>query len=96
MAGHRKNLDALKAELSEVETKISEHPLASPPIQHAQDIIENNKSRDQAAISRELAENGLPAPAQLGKVQVSGSASWWMLHRKKNKFETKIAQAQSE
>ena len=96
MIGHRKNLEALRAELSEVETKISEHPLASPPVRHAQAIVEHNESKDQAAISRELAENGLPDLAELGKVQVAGSASWWMLHRKKTTLETAIAQARSE
>lgn len=96
MIGHRKNLDALRAELSAIETRISGHPLASPPIRHAQDIVEHDKSKDQATIGRELAENGLPDLAELGKVQVSGSGSWWKLHRKKNKLEAEIARATNE
>lgn len=95
MIGRRKDLEELKAELSTVEAEISKHPLASEPIRQAQEIVEKDKGKDEAAISRELKENGLPDLAELGKVQLSGSGSWWKLHRKKNKLEKAISQAQS-
>ncbi|MCZ2822664.1 hypothetical protein O2V63_20190 [Modestobacter sp. VKM Ac-2977] len=86
-------MNALKAELKEVDALISAHPLASQRTRAAHAIVDKRQSRDATEVDKELAADGLPSVKQLGKVQASGTWSWWKLHRRKMKLEKKIDSA---
>jgi hypothetical protein len=91
--GRRRSVDGLRAELEEVEALISAHPLASPRIRAAHEIVGNEESGDAADIDRQLADDGLPSVEELGRTQVAGSWSWWKLHRRRRKLRRRIERA---
>ena len=80
----------MRNELEEVDALISAHPLASQRIRAADAMVEQRKSHDAAAIDRELVAEGLPSVEELGRARVSGTWSWWKLHRRKMKLEREI------
>jgi hypothetical protein len=86
----RRSSPALRAELDEVNRLIAAHPLASPRVRAAHDVIDNSPSRDVEEVERQLADGGLPSVRELGEAQVAGSWSWWKLHRRKRKLEQRI------
>lgn len=91
----RVTLAELHEQLAQVEASIAAHPLASERVQRANAIISAHDAADKQEVERQLAEAGLPDLAELGRIQVSGTMSWWRLHRKKTKLEAKIARASS-
>jgi hypothetical protein len=90
MFAGRRDVTALKAELAEVDSLISGHPLASQRVRAAHDVVERRGSKDAAEVDKDLDARGLPSVSELGKVQASGTWSWWKLHRRKMKLEKKI------
>ncbi|MGY1855798.1 hypothetical protein [Modestobacter sp. SYSU DS0290] len=91
--GRRRDLSALRAELQQVEARISAHPLASQRVRAAQQVVDGRGSADAADVDRDLEAQGLPGVAELGRTQVSGTWSWWQLHRRKRQLETRIERA---
>jgi hypothetical protein len=89
----RRDVAALEAELAEVDSLISAHPLASPRVRAAHDVVESRGSRDAAAVDEDLQAQGLPSVSELGKVQASGTWGWWRLHRRKMTLEKRIRRA---
>jgi hypothetical protein len=88
--GRHRDLDGLRDELGRVEALIAAHPLASPRIRAAHELIERSRERNPHAVDRELAERGLPDATALGRAQVSGSWSWWRLHRRRRQLVRRI------
>ncbi|WP_346620935.1 hypothetical protein [Blastococcus montanus] len=93
MFGRHENVSTLTAELAEVDAQISAHPLASRRIRAAQAEVASSESRDAAEIDGELAADGLPSVEELGRAHVSGTWSWWKLHRRKRRHEKRIERA---
>jgi hypothetical protein len=93
MFGRERPLSALQEELREVEALISAHPLASRRIRAAGAVVDEHRSRDAAEIDRQLSAEGLPSVEELGRAHVSGTWTWWKLHRKKMKLEKRIRRA---
>ena len=91
MFGRRKDAQTLRAELDDVAALIAAHPLASRRIRAAHEVIENSASRDVDEVDRELAGSGLPGLGELGRTQVTGTWSWWTLHRRKRQLERELA-----
>ena len=90
-AGRRRGPDALRRELAQVDALISAHPLASQRIRAAHEIVARNRTQGPAAVDRDLATAGLPSAVELGKAQVSGTWSWWQLHRRRRRLQRGIA-----
>jgi hypothetical protein len=90
----RRSPEALRAELDEVGARISAHPLASPRIRAAHDVVGAVGSRDAAKADQELADQGLPSVAELGRAHVAGLWSWWRLHRRKRKLERAVRESE--
>ncbi|KAB1662119.1 hypothetical protein F8O07_07200 [Pseudoclavibacter sp. CFCC 13796] len=57
-------------------------PLVKSSPSHAGDDVE--------AISQELEAQGQPSIADLGRIQVRGTLSWWRLHRKRKNILAKL------
>ncbi len=93
MFGRRRTPPTLRAELADVEALIAAHPLASPRIRAAHDVVERGRTAGAAEIDRRLADDGLPSTEELGRLQVAGTWSWWRLHRKKRTLERRIGRA---
>ena len=93
MYADSRGVNALRAELDEVNSLISDHPLASRRVRAAYEVVEGHGSRKSAEVDRDLAAKGLPSVSELGKVQMSSTWSWWKLHRRKLKLEKKIRRA---
>jgi hypothetical protein len=93
MFAGRHDVTALEAELAEVESLISAHPLASQRVRAAHEVVERRGSKDAAEVDKDLDAQGLPSVTELGKVQASSTWSWWKLHRRKMKLEKKIQRA---
>ena len=93
MFGRRKTLEALKAELAEVEGLISAHPLASERTRAAHEVVEADRSRSPDEVDRALADDGLPSLRELGRAQVAGSWTWWSLHRRRRELRQQIDRA---
>ncbi len=89
----RHGVRTLRAELERVEAAISAHPLASRDVRAAHAVVEQDRSEDAARIDAQLAARGLPGVEQLGRTQVSGTWSWWRLHRRKRQLERRIERA---
>ncbi|WP_308726758.1 hypothetical protein [Clavibacter sp. VKM Ac-2542] len=53
-------------------------------------IIEASDRDDKAAVEARLAEEGLPGLAELGKIQVRHSVSWWRLHRRRRRILARL------
>ena len=85
-----KSLQQLQADIEEVDARIAAHPLSSAPVKAAHAIIESHGGNDKEAVSRELTEHDLPGLEELGRIQLVGSASWWRLHRDRNRLTKKI------
>ena len=90
MFGRRKGVDTLRRELEQVDALLSAHPLAAPRIRAAHEIVGEGPSRDAAEIERQLAARGLPGVEELGRAQVTGSWSWWRLHRRRRQLVRRI------
>ncbi|MGY1845146.1 hypothetical protein [Modestobacter sp. SYSU DS0875] len=86
-------MGALRAELVEVTARIAAHPLASDRIRAARTVVDERRSREPAEIDAALAADGLPSAHELGRAQVSGTWSWWKLHRRKRQLEKRIERA---
>ena len=86
---HRESRDGLESRLAEIDAKIASHPLSSPAVKDAQAVVDAQGGEKDAA-SRELSERGLPSLEELGKVVARGTASWWNLHRKRNRVIKKL------
>jgi len=86
----RRSTDDLRRELQQVETLIAAHPLASPRIRAAHDLIRRSRARSADDVDRELVDGGLPGAAELGRAQLSGTWSWWRLHRRKRALERRM------
>jgi hypothetical protein len=74
-----------EADLAAADAAIAAHPLSSEPVARAHAIIESSDRDDRAAVDARLAEEGLPGLAELGRIQVRHSLSWWRLHRRRRK-----------
>lgn len=70
--------------------KIAAHPLASPPVKSAFEVIERHGKENADVISTELAERGLPSLDELGKLQVRHMFSWWNVNRQARRLEKKL------
>jgi hypothetical protein len=90
MVDRRRDAEALRAELAAVRALIAAHPLASQRTRAAHEVIENGASGDVDELDRELARRGLPGLGELGRSQVTGTWSWWKLHRRKRQLERRI------
>ena len=90
MSAASRNVNALRAELDEVNSLISDHPLASRRVRAAHEVVEGHGSRKSAEVDRDLAAKGLPSVSELGKVQMASTWSWWKLHRRKTTLEKRI------
>ena len=66
MIGRRRNVETLRADLEEANALISAHPLASPRIRAAQEVVEDRKPRAAAEVDEELAGKGLPSVEAVG------------------------------
>ena len=86
MFGRHEGVDTLRRELEQVDALIAAHPLASPRIRAAPEIVGEARSRDAAEIERQLADRGLPGAEELGRAQVAGTWSWWKLHRSRRRL----------
>jgi hypothetical protein len=82
---NRKSDAQLQAELESVDAAIATHELASEPATRAHAIIEAIGKDNKELLERELAEQELPDLEELGRIQLRGSASWWKLHRDRNR-----------
>ena len=89
------DLAALRAELEDLDARISAHPLASPRIRAAHATVEEHGSGDAAVTDEALAAEGLPSVEELGRAQVSGTWSWWRLHRRRRHLEARIRRSVS-
>ena len=81
---------SLKQKLEHVRKKIDTHPLSSPPVKSAFDVIERHGKENSDAISKELSERGLPSLDELGKLQIRHMFSWWSINRQKRVLEKKL------
>ena len=79
-----------EAELAAVDDAIATHPLSSDRVTRANAIIEASDRDDKAAVEARLAEEGLPGLAELGKIQVRHSVSWWRQHRRRRKILARL------
>jgi hypothetical protein len=87
---HRETRDELQSKLAEIDAEIASHPLNDSAVKEAQAVVDANGGEKEAA-ARELAERGLPSLEELGKLVATGTASWWNLHRKRNKVVKKLS-----
>lgn len=76
--------------LERVRKKIDAHPLSSPPVKSAFEVIERHGKENSDAISKELSERGLPSLDALGKLQIRHMFSWWNINRQKRALEKKL------
>ena len=83
--------DELQGKLKTVDAAIAAHPLSCEPITSAHALIEANGRDDKELVERELAAQGLPGLAELGRIQLRSSYSWWNLHRQRNKVLKKLS-----
>jgi hypothetical protein len=88
--GRHEGVDTLRRELERVDALIAAHPLASPRIRAAHEIVGEGRSRDAAETERLLADRGLAGAEELGRAQVAGSWSWWKLHRRRRQLVRRI------
>lgn len=86
----RNNSEALHRELDRVQQLIAAHPLASAHVRAAHDVIDQAHPKDQQTVDQQLAARDLRDTKDLGRTQVTGSWSWWKLHRRKRKLERAI------
>ncbi len=82
----RDSIDEVQLKLDKVDAEIAAHPLASDPVKEAQALIDAKGGQDNDAVEAELAARNLPDLKELGKIQLSGTRSWWSLHRRRNKL----------
>lgn len=82
--------DRAAARLAAVEVAIASHPLSSPPVRDAFEVIERHGKENSAEISRELSERDLPSLVELGRIQVRSTFSWWNLHRRQRALRKKL------
>jgi hypothetical protein len=79
------------AELASINAAISAHPFSSPPVLAASSIIEEIGKENSEQVAAALAERGLPSLAELGRIHVAGTTSWWRLHRARRAIEKKMS-----
>ena len=80
----RDRTSRLRLKLTRVDAAIAAHLLSSDRVTSAHAIIEAYGRNDKELVERELAAQGLPGLADLGRIQVRSSYSWWKLHRQRN------------
>lgn len=82
-----------QAELSLVQAQISEHEFSSERVRRSQDLVEEMKARgeDKSVIDAALEAEGLPSPQEQGLIVLRGGFSWARLHRRRKKFEVRVA-----
>lgn len=85
----RPSQEELQTRLDSVNAAIAGHPLASERVTRAHAIIESTTS-DKELLNRKLMDEGLPNLAEIGKVQLRHSLSWWKLHRARNRIVGKL------
>jgi hypothetical protein len=88
--GRHTDVETLRRELERVDALIAAHPLASPRIRAAHEIVGEGPSRDAVEIERQLADGSHPDAAELGRAQVAGMWSWWRLHRRRRQLVRRI------
>lgn len=86
----RKSDHALQAKLESIDAAIAAHPYSSERFKGANAVIAATGKDGKDLVERELAENDPPGLEELGKIQLRGTASWWKLHRERNKVAKKI------
>ncbi|OUE28292.1 hypothetical protein [Clavibacter michiganensis] len=79
-----------RAGLAAVDAAIAAHPLSSDRVRRAHAVVEAGDRDDRAAVDRQLAEAGLPGLAELGRIQVRHSLSWWRLHRRRRRILARL------
>ncbi|KZC94060.1 MULTISPECIES: hypothetical protein [Clavibacter] len=90
MTADRGSVEEPRTPLAAVDAAIAAHPLSSERVTRANAIIEASDRDDKAAVEARLAEEGLPGLAELGKIQVRHSVSWWRLHRRRRKILARL------
>lgn len=87
---NRESEEDLQTKLDSANAAIAGHPLASEPVTRAHALIESTNSDEKELVNKKLEDAGLPDLAELGKIQVRHSLSWWKLHRERNKIARKL------
>ncbi len=82
--------EALEAKLESINASIDAHPLSSEKVKRANVIVEAHDSGDVEAISRELAEQGLPDLIELGKITSRSMTSLAYLFYQRRKLTEKL------
>ena len=83
---NRDSIEVVELKLEKVDAEIAAHPLSSEPVKEAQALIDAKGDKDNETVEAELASRNLPGLEELGKIQLSGTRSWWALHRRRNKL----------
>ncbi|MBD5380304.1 hypothetical protein ACR8AL_00470 [Clavibacter sepedonicus] len=78
------------AGLVAVDAAIAAHPLSSDRVTRAHAIIETSDRDDRASVEARLADADLPGLAELGRIQVRHSLSWWRLHRRRRRILARL------
>ncbi|WP_316298904.1 hypothetical protein [Clavibacter michiganensis] len=81
---------AARDPLAAVDAAIAAHPLSSERVTRANAIIEASDGDDKAGVEARLAEERLPDLAELGRIQVRHSISWWRLHRRRRRILARL------
>ncbi len=81
---------AARDPLAAVDAAIAAHPLSSERVTRANAIIEAADGDDKAGVEARLAEERLPDLAELGRIQVRHSVSWWRLHRRRRRILARL------
>lgn len=89
---HHESDEELHAKLVLVNAALARHPLVSERVTRAHAIIESTDSDDKEMVNKTLRDEGLPDLAELGRVQVRYSFSWWKLHQQRIKLVQKLEQ----
>ena len=77
--------------LETVDAAIAAHPLSNEPVTSAHAVIESNGRDNKELVEHELAAQGLPGRAELGRIQLRSSYSWWNLHRQRSTLVKRIS-----
>ncbi len=86
----RHSRDHLEERLEANHSKIAAHPLSSPDVKAAQEVVEKEPEVGRDAVELELKQRGLPSLMELGRIQLKQTLSWGRLHRERKKLLAKI------
>ncbi len=81
---------AARDPLAAVDAAIAAHPLSSERVTRANAISAASDGDDKAGVEARLAEERLPDLAELGRIQVRHSVSWWRLHRRRRRILARL------